>query len=263
MSEPWWPAATPIRRTLTTSGPDLLHRESLEEPLPPASLLILASILPRLPRYEDLNRVMNRLPGIKGEGRNRPRPWPISTDSWAGRRANSIICCTCSGNMAATGGRTAPGNLWDWRLWPWSWKTAGRGPVLRAGVKLRPHDPKSPKRLLQCQMSQKNWGQALKLMEQDQTIPARLWRWPRFISCGVNSRESRPCGEIPAGSGPGRLAALLVRACRGEQNYPEARRPCLTGRQGSRADYLMEKARTLEGMGDKGRGRGLPGNHRH
>ena len=33
-----------------------------------ASLLIMASLLPRLPRYEDLNRVMNRLPGIRVGG---------------------------------------------------------------------------------------------------------------------------------------------------------------------------------------------------
>ncbi len=32
------------------------------------SLLIMASLLPRLPRYEDLDRVMNRLPGIRAGG---------------------------------------------------------------------------------------------------------------------------------------------------------------------------------------------------
>ncbi len=46
---------------------------------------------------------------------------------------------------------------------------------------------------------------------------------------------------------------LLVRACRGEQNYPEAQQALaqLDGKV-PRARLLMEKARTLEGMGDKG-----------
>ena len=43
---------------------------------------------------------------------------------------------------------------------------------------------------------------------------------------------------------------LLVRACRGEQNYPEALRT-LAQLEGKipPADFLMEKARTLEGHG--------------
>ena len=50
---------------------------------------------------------------------------------------------------------------------------------------------------------------------------------------------------------PGLL--LLAQACRGEQNYPETLRT-LAQLEGKipPADFLMEKARTLEAMGDKG-----------
>ncbi len=44
---------------------DLLTENLWKNRYHQASLLILASVLPRLPRYEDLNRVMNRLRGIR------------------------------------------------------------------------------------------------------------------------------------------------------------------------------------------------------
>ena len=90
-----------------------------------ASLLILASLLPRLPKYEDLkSQVMYRLPGIKVGGPNMSPPWVISTVSWGARGANSIICC--APGASAHKRPDSLGSSWAWRRWPWSWTTGPR-----------------------------------------------------------------------------------------------------------------------------------------
>jgi tetratricopeptide (TPR) repeat protein len=122
-------------------------------------------------------------------------------------------------------------------------------------LKLRPQDQTIAKLLLQCQMAQKNFGQALKLMEKDQGNPAAPLEMARlYLMRRQYEGVKAVVAKIPADSpdySQGLL--LLVQAYRGEQNYPETLRT-LAQLEGKipPADFLMEKARTLEAMGDKG-----------
>jgi tetratricopeptide (TPR) repeat protein len=221
-----------------------------------ASLLILASVLPRLPRYEDLNRVMHRLPGIKVGG-----PEQVAALGYfagqLGRQAGKLNYLQ---HVLREYGRhrrpKSPGELLG--LAALAMELENRPAAARyyeRALKLRPHDQSIATRLLQCQVSQKNWSQALELMGHDQNNPAaplemaKIYLMRRQFE-GVKAMVAK----IPANSpdyAQGLL--LLVRACRGEQNYPEAQQALaqLDGKV-PREELLMEKARNLEGMGDKG-----------
>jgi tetratricopeptide (TPR) repeat protein len=221
-----------------------------------ASLLILASILPRLPRYEDLNRVMNRLPGIKVGGPEQAAALAYF-DGQLGRQAGKLNYLL---HVLQEYGRhrrpNSPGELLG--LAALAMELENQTAAVRfyeRALKLRPHDQSIATRLLDCQMSQKNWGQALKLMEQDPNNPDTPLEMAKvYLMRHQFEGVKAAVAKIPADSpnyAQGRL--LLVRACRGEQNYPEAQAALAQlDRKVPREDYLMEKARTLEGMGDKG-----------
>jgi tetratricopeptide (TPR) repeat protein len=221
-----------------------------------ASLLIMASLLPRLPRYEDLNSVMNRLPGIR-----------VGSPEYAA--ALSFF----TGKLGRQGGKldyllhvlqeyrrhkrpNSPGELLG--LAALAMELDNRPAAVRyyeQALRLRPQDQSIAKLLLQCQMAQKNFGQALKLMENDPGNPAAPLEMARlYLMRRQYEGVKAVVAKIPADSpdyAQGLL--LLVQACRGEQNYPETLRT-LAQLEGKipPADFLMEKARTLEAMGDKG-----------
>ena len=103
-------------------------------------------------------------------------------------------------------------------------------------------------------MAQKNFGQALKLMEKQGNPGAPLEMARLYLMRRQYEGVKAVVAKIPADSpdySQGLL--LLVQAYRGEQNYPETLRT-LAQLEGKipPADFLMEKARTLEAMGDKG-----------
>jgi tetratricopeptide (TPR) repeat protein len=219
-----------------------------------ASLLIMASLLPRLPRYEDLNRVMNRLPGIR-----------------VGSPEYVAALGFFTGKLGRQGGKldyllhvlqeyrrhkrpNSPGELLA--LAGLAMELDNRAAAARyyeQAAKLRPQDQNIVKLLLQCQMAQKNFGQALKLMEKQGNPAAPLEMARLYLMRRQYEGVKAAVAKIPADSpdhSQGLL--LLVQACRGEQNYPETLRTLaqLEGKIPS-ADFLMEKARTLEAMGDK------------
>jgi len=220
------------------------------------SLLILASLLPRLPRYEDLNRVMNRLPGIRVGG-----PEQAATLAYF------------DGQMGRQGGKLAyllhvlqeyqrhrrphsPGELLA--LAGLATELDNRAAAVRyyeQALRLRPHDQIIAGQLLQCQMAQKNFGQALKLLEGDPDNPAGPLKMARvYLMRRQYEGVKAQVAKIPADSpdyAQGLL--LLVEAYRVQRCYPEAL-STLAQLEGKipPADYLMEKARTLEAMGDKG-----------
>jgi tetratricopeptide (TPR) repeat protein len=220
------------------------------------SLLILASLLPRLPRYEDLNRVMNRLPGIR-----------------VGGPEQAAALAYFDGEMGRQGGKLAyllhvlreyerhrrpdsPGELLA--LAGLATELDNRGAAVRyyhLALRLRPHDQTIAGQLLQCQMAQKNFGQALKLMENDQNNPAAPLEMARvYLMRRQYEGVKAAVAKIPADSpdyAQGLL--LLVEAYRVERSYPEAL-GTLAQLEGKipPEEYLMEKARTLEAMGDKG-----------
>ena len=139
-----------------------------------ASLLILASLLPRLPRYEDLYRVMNRMPGIRVGG-----PEYVATLAFLpakmGRQGGKLDYL-----LHVLGGVPAPQAAGQPRGTPGpggAGHGVGQPGTRRQGyyeqaLKLRPQDQTIAKLLLQCQMAQKQWGQALTLMEKQGQNPA-------------------------------------------------------------------------------------------
>jgi tetratricopeptide (TPR) repeat protein len=220
-----------------------------------ASLLIMASLLPRLPRYEDLNRVMNRLPGIRVGGPEQAAALAYF-DGQLGRQGGKLNYLLHVLREYRRHKRpNSPGELLA--LAALAMELGNRPAAVRyyeQALKRRPQDQSIAKLLLQCQMAQKNFGQALKLMEKGQGNPgtplemARLYLLRRQFA-GVKAVVDK----IPADS-PDYLQGqlLLVQAYRGEQNYPETLRT-LAQLEGKipPGDFLMEKARTLEAMGDK------------
>ena len=219
-----------------------------------ASLLILASILPRLPDYEDLNRVMNRLPGIR-----------------VGSPEQVAALAFFAGKLGRQGGKldyllhvlreyrrhkrpNSPGELLA--LAGLAMELDNRAAAVRyyeQALRLRPQDQNIAKLLLQCQMAQKNFSQALKLMDKQGNPAAPLEMARLYLVRRQYEGVKAVVAKIPADSpdySQGLL--LLAQAQRGEQNYPETLRT-LAQLEGKipPADYLMEKARTLEAMGDK------------
>jgi thioredoxin-like negative regulator of GroEL len=223
------------------------------------SLLILASILPRLPRYEDLNRVMNRLPGIR-----------------VGGPEQAAALAYFDGQMGRQGGKLAyllhvlqeyqrhrrpdsPGELLA--LAGLAQELDNRGAAVRyyeQALRLRPHDQNIAGQLLNCQMARKNFGQALKLMANDPDHPDRPARPLQMARVYLMRRQyegvKAQVAKIPADS-PDYVQGLLllVQVYRGERSYPGAL-ATLAQLEGKilPEEYLMEKARTLEAMGDKG-----------
>ncbi|MCK9374645.1 MAG: tetratricopeptide repeat protein [Syntrophobacterales bacterium] len=220
-----------------------------------ASLLILASLLPRLPRYEDLNRVMYRLPGVRVGG-----PEQVSALSYfagqAGRQGGKLnYLLHVLQEYRRHRQPKSPGELLAlaWLAVELDNQPAALRYYQRA-QRLRPQDQSIAKLLMQCQMGQKNFGQTLKLLEADSKNPgaplemARIYLMRRQYE-GVRAAVAKIPADSPDYS-QGML--LLVRACRAEQSYPEALQT-LAPLEGKipPEDFLMEKARTLEAMGDK------------
>jgi tetratricopeptide (TPR) repeat protein len=221
-----------------------------------SSLLILTSLLPRLPRYEDLDQVMNRLPGIKVGG-----PEHAATLAYfngqMGRQAGKLNYLLHV--LQEYGRHRRPGSPGELLGLAWLAMELDNQPAAaryyEQALKLRPNDQATARLLLQCQMGQKNWGQTLKLLEKDPGDPgaalemARVYMLRRQYD-GVKAAVAK----IPPDAADYHQGLLLlVRAARAEQNYPEAL-SALERLQGKMpaADFLMEKARTLEALGDRG-----------
>jgi tetratricopeptide (TPR) repeat protein len=221
-----------------------------------ASLLIMAYLLPRLPRYEDLNRVMNRLPGIRVGGPE----YAAALSHFAGQAGRQGGKLNYLLHVLQEYRRhkrpNSPGELLGLAGLAMELENLPAAARYYEGaLKLRPHDQAIARQLLQCQMVRKNWGQALKLLEKDQDNPAAPLEMARiYLVRRQYEGVKAAVAKIPADS-PDHAQGLLllVRAYRMEQRYPEAL-GALAPLEGKipPADYLMEKARTLEAMGDKG-----------
>ena len=220
------------------------------------SLLILASIVPRLPRYEDLDRVMNRLPGIRVEGPEQAAALAYF-DGQMGRQGGKLTYLLHV--LREYGRHRRPESPGELLALAWlAMELDNRPAAIRyyeQALKLRPHDQAIAQELLHCQMGQKNWGQTLKLLESEPDNPAAPLEMARiYLRRGQYEGVKAAVAKIPADApdySQGLL--LLVRAYRGEQSYPEALRT-LAQLEGKipPEDFLMEKARTLEAMGDRG-----------
>ena len=201
-----------------------------------ASLLIMASLLPRLPRYEDLDRVMNRLPGIRVGGPEQAAALAYF-DGQLGRQGGKLnYLLHVLQEYRRHKQPDSPGELLA--LAGLAMELDDRAAAVRyyeQALKRRPQDQSIAKLLLQCQMARKNFGQALKLMEKQGNPAAPLEMARLYLLRRQYEGVKAVVAKIPADSpdySQGLL--LLVQACRGEQNYPETlRSPGPTGGEDS------------------------------
>ncbi len=231
-----------------------LHRDRYHHP----SLLILAAVLPKLPRYEDLNHLVDRVPGIRVGGPEYAAALAYF-DGQLGRQAGKMdYLLHVLNEYRRHKWPDNPGELVGlaWLAGELGDKQAASG-YLRQALKLRPQDPKIAALLLNHQLDRKEWGQALATLGKEKDKPGVPLEMARlYLMRGQYEGVKAMVAQIPAES-PDRPQALLLlaRACRGEHSYQEALNN-LAGLEGKipREEWLMEKARVLEAMGDKGAG---------
>lgn len=220
------------------------------------SLLILASLLPRLPRYEDLDRIMNRIPGIRVGGPEYAAALAYF-DGKLGRQGGKLdYLLHVLNEYRRHRHPESPGELLGL-----AWLAMELGErhtaafYYRRALELRPNDQGTAQLLVQCQLAQKDWGQALAALKQQGQNPGTALEMAKiYLMRGQFEGVKAMVAQIPEGH-PEQDAALLLlaQAYRREGNYPEALKT-LAQMQGKmpRTEWLMEKGRTLEAMGDRG-----------
>ena len=219
------------------------------------TLLILTALLPRLPRYEDLEYLMDRIPGAQ-ESDQGPAAALAYPDFQLGRHGETLThLLQVLQRYRRQQQPDSPGELLGLA---WLAMELGDRQVAaqyyRQAQRLRPKDPQIAQWLLQCQMSRKDWPQVLSILEQQRDNPAAPLEMARiYLMRGQYEGVKAMGARIPPDS-PDRpeYLRLLVQACRNEHSYPEALQAlALLEGKISRADYLMEKAQILEDTGDR------------
>ncbi|MBI4642693.1 MAG: hypothetical protein HY743_02915 [Deltaproteobacteria bacterium] len=219
------------------------------------SLLILSYLLPRLPRYEDLSRMVRRIPGIRADG-----PEYVAALAFF------------DGNLGRQGGKLdyLLHVLKEYRHHRWP-DSPGEllalaelsrelGDSLAAthyydrALALRPGDQRIAALKLNCQMRRQDWSEVLKTLQKQENDPAAALAVARlYLQQGQYEGVKAATRKIPEGHPCYPQALLLAaQANRLERNYKEALKTLekLSGRV-PREELLMEQARVLEGMGDK------------
>ena len=231
-----------------------LHENRYHHP----SLLILAAILFKLPHYEDLDRLVGRIPGIRVGGPEYAAALAYF-DGQSGRQAGKLTYLLHVLNEYRRHKRpNSPGELVGL-----AWLAAELGEkrtaaeYLRQAQSLRPQDRQITALLLENQMDRKEWGQAMASLGKEQDQPgAPLKMAHLYLLRGQYEGVKAAVAQIPPDS-PDRAQALLLlaQACRGQHSFSEAQAALaeLTGKI-PQEEWLMEKARLLEAMGDKGAG---------
>lgn len=200
------------------------------------SLLILNSILPRLPRYEDLDRILNAIPGVKVGG-------PEFAASLAyfggrlGRQGGKLdYLLHVLREYRHQGWPDNPGELLGlaWLATEIGDRQAAVGYYQRA-LKLRPQDQNIAKLLYQWQMVQKEWGQALASLQKQAGDPDRGLETARlYLIRGQYEGVKAAAAAMPEGHRDRAPTLLLVaQACRLEGDYPEALKILPSGRPGA------------------------------
>ena len=235
---------------------DLLVQNLKENRHHHPSLLILASLLPRLPQYKDLDRVLNALPGIKVGGPEFAASLAYF-DGRLGRQGGKLeYLLHVLREYRRQGWPDSPGELVGlaWLATELGDRQAALGYYRRA-LELRPNDKGVAKLVYQWQMVQKDWGQALVSLKEQGSTPEQALEMARlYLIRGQYEGVKAVAAGLPEGH-PDRGAAQLLaaQACRLERNFAEATAILaqIAG-QVPREEWLMEKARTLEAQEDKG-----------
>ncbi|MDI6854473.1 MAG: tetratricopeptide repeat protein [Deltaproteobacteria bacterium] len=219
------------------------------------SLIILGAILPRLPRYEDLSRLVYRIPGIK-----------VGSPEYVASLA------FFSSNLGRQGGKLDY-LLHVLREYREHKKPKNPGELLalahlatevgerrlaedyyRRALRLKPDDERIAQLLLNCHMSQKEWDKALASLNKNGLNADNAMDAARvYLVRGQYEGVKAAVAVVPENH-PERDQALLLLAqvCRLERNFPEALKTLEQLKARIPAEtWLMEKAQVLEAMGDK------------
>jgi tetratricopeptide (TPR) repeat protein len=219
-----------------------------------ASLLILAYLLPKLPAYEDLSRLAYRIPGIKTDS-----PEYVASLSYfssqLGRQGGKISYLLHVLKEYRNRWPDSPGEIMA--LADLAMELGERQEAeayYRRAQHLWPQNPRLANLVLQCQMTQKDWGKALDTMNHKPITPENALEIARlYMMRGQYEGVKAAADKVPADhANYSQVHLLRVQACRLQKCYPEALQTLeslasLLPREG----YLMEKARILETMGDR------------
>lgn len=220
-----------------------------------ASLLILAHILPRLPRFEDLSAMVYRIPGIRADG-----PEYVAAlayfDSQAGRHGGKLnYLLHVLQEYRRHRMPDSPGELLA--LADLALELGHPSAALayyRRAQELKPQDRRVAELLKQCQLAQKDLGRVLSQLQNQPATPETALEMARlYLMRGQYEGVKAAAAQIPSGHPHySKVQLLKVQACRLQQSYAEALQT-LEPLAGSlpREEFLMEKARILEGMGDR------------
>lgn len=221
-----------------------------------ATLLILAYLLPRLSPYEDLAALVHRIPGIRVDS-----PEYVAAlayfDGQLGRHGGKLnYLLHVLKEYRRHRWPDSPGELLA--LADLALELGDQGAALgyyRRAQKLRPQDRRLANLILQCQMTQKDWGKVLATLKGNPATPENALEMARlYLMRGQYEGVKAAAAQVPESHPEYAKAQLLkVQACRLQKSYAEAWQTLepLAGRL-SREEFLMEKARLLEARGDRG-----------
>jgi thioredoxin-like negative regulator of GroEL len=235
---------------------DLLLQEFWKKRHHHPTLLILTALLPKLPRYEDLNRAASVIAsgGTSDPDSSTSIAYFDSQQGRQGGKLNYLLHVLRDYRHRRV--PRSPGELLG-LAWL-ATELEDRGAALwyyKRALKLRPHDQSIARLLFQCQMSQRDYGQALANLQKEGLNPGNALEVARlYLMRGQYEGVKAAIAQIKTDSPDHtRGQLLLARALRDEHSYPEALQT-LAQLEGKvpRTEWLMDKAQVLEAMADRG-----------
>jgi predicted Zn-dependent protease len=220
-----------------------------------ASLLILTYLLPRLPSYEDLENVAHRISGTNADSQD-DDPEAAHANARLGRTGGRLSYLLASLQRSRQHRwPDSPGELLA--LAGLAMELGGLQEAedyYRRAQRVWPQNQHLADLVLQCQKTQKDWGKALATLNNKPLTPDNALEVARlYLIRGQYEGVKAAAAKVPPGH-PNypRVQLLKVQACRLQKCYPEARQTLEPlANLIPRDEFLMEKARILESMGER------------
>ncbi len=219
------------------------------------SLIILGAILPRLARYEDLSRLVYRIPGIKAHSPEYVASLAFFASN-LGRHGGKLDYLLHV--LAEYRNHKKPKNPGELLALADLATEVGERKVAedyyRRALRIKPKDERISQLLLNCHLSQKDWGKALASLKKEGLNAENALDSARLYLVRGQYEGVRAAVALIPENHPDRPQALLLLAqvCRLERNFPEALKTLEQLRPHLPPEtFLMERAQVLEAMGDK------------
>jgi len=227
-----------------------LRRQRYHHP----SLLILAHLLPKVGRFEDLSRVAARIPGVKVDSPEYVASLAYFVGS-AGRHGGKLdYLLHVLREYRHHKFPDNPGELLGLAALALELEEPRvAADYCRHALRLKPRDARAEQLLSQCQMLARDFGPVLARLEEHPEGQAPLTAARLYLMRGQYEGVKAAVAKIPPEHPdyvPGQL--LVAKAQRLERRYQDALRTLenLAGMAAPEA-LLMEKAQVLEGLGDR------------